>query len=60
MYEIDMEIENLAFKLFSKQMELSKVRNKGKPTDSIEQQVVEFKKEVDSLHSKKRQLSKQL
>jgi hypothetical protein len=37
MYEVEMQIEDLAFKLFSKQMELSKVRNKGLPSAEVEQ-----------------------
>ena len=36
-YEVDMQNEDLAFKLFSKQLNLSK--SKGKPMPQIEQEV---------------------
>lgn len=47
MYETEMEIENLAFKLFSKQMELSKKKNQAQPTEQIEEAVISLKREVD-------------
>lgn len=31
-YELDMKNEDLAFKLFSKQLNLTKSKNKGQPT----------------------------
>ena len=42
-YELDMKNEDLAFKLFSKQLNLTKAKNKGLMTQSIELEISSLK-----------------
>jgi hypothetical protein len=61
-YELDMKNEDLAFKLFSKQMLLTK--NKGKApqatSQQIEQEVKSLKGEIDINHQQKAVLNERL
>lgn len=47
-YECDMRNEDLAFKLFSKQLILSKNKNKGNALPQVELEVTKLKEEIDS------------
>lgn len=47
-YELDMKNEDLAFKLFGKQLNLTKAKNKGFNTQQIESEVSNLKQEIDS------------
>ena len=52
-YELDMKNEDIAFKLFSKQLGLTKNKNKGLSTQQIENEVQQLKQEIDENTSKK-------
>jgi hypothetical protein len=47
-YELDMKNEDLAFKLFGKQLTLTKAKNKGMNTQQIEMEVNNLKSEIDN------------
>jgi hypothetical protein len=47
-YELDMKNEDLAFKLFGKQLTLTKAKNKGMNTQQIEMEVSNLKSEIDN------------
>jgi hypothetical protein len=58
-YECDMKNEDLAFKLFSKQLLLTK--SKGKPGQSaVEHEVARLKEEIESMAAAKAKLGRQL
>jgi hypothetical protein len=62
-YECDMKNEDLAFKLFSKQLYITK--NKSKPGQStavntIESEVLRIKEEIEQYTSQKQQLNQKL
>lgn len=61
-YEADMRNEDLAFKLFSKQLFLSKNKNKAAQgaLQQIEHEVLKIKEEIELNTSKKNMLNKQL
>ena len=42
-YELDLKNEDIAFKLFSKQLFLSKNKNKGPANTAVEQEVIALK-----------------
>jgi len=42
-YELDLKSEDLAFKLFSKQLSLTKAKNKGLPFVQIEHEINQLK-----------------
>ena len=46
-YELDMKNEDLAFKLFSRQLQLTKSKNKGISILPIENEVNMFKNEIE-------------
>jgi hypothetical protein len=47
-YELDMKNEDLAFRLFSKQLQVTKNRNKGLSIQQIEQEAKDLKAEIES------------
>ena len=59
-YECDMKNEDLAFKLFSKQLVITKNKNKGQSLGGVEAEVARLKEEIDNTASTKAKLSKQL
>lgn len=61
-YEGDMKNEDLAFKLFSKQLFLSKNKNKGQTAaiQAVETEVQRIKEEIDANTAIKNSLSRQL
>ena len=59
-YELDMKNEDLAFKLFSKQLALTKNKNKGLNTQLQENESLALKQEIDSNYHAKAMLQRQL
>jgi septal ring factor EnvC (AmiA/AmiB activator) len=61
-YECDMRNEDLAFKLFSKQLFLTKNKNKAVQgaLSGVEAEISKIKEEIEANTSKKTQLNRQL
>lgn len=59
-YELDMKNEDLAFKLFSKQLQVTKNRNKGLSFQQIEQEAKDLKSEIESNYRQKAHFSQTL
>lgn len=59
-YEVDMKNEDLAFKLFSKQLYLTKNKNKGNANSSVEQEILKLKQEIEQNALQKQQLNRKL